>query len=428
MRFPPFLEKKYHFPVFYKIHTEYQRPKIEHITDAVQKTLQQQFENFSIQAGETVGIGVGSRGIRNIAEIIRATCIEIKRKNAKPFIIPAMGSHGGATGQGQIDVLKTLGITEKSCECPVISTMDVNQIGTVFSEVPVYYSKDALELDHVLCVNRIKPHTKFKAAVESGVLKMLCIGLGKHEGALSYHKWALKYGFFPLLKEIASEVMRKTNFRFGIGVVENAYDETMHIEAMAKQDLISREEELLNTAKQNMPKLPVSQADVLIVQEMGKNFSGAGMDPNITGRAADLMEDDFSSIFKATRLAVLNLSKESKGNGLGVGNADIITEKLYKTVDYETTLMNIMTGISLKKAAIPIRMPNDEKAIQACFTTIGPIPPEEIRAIIIKNTLDIAECWISQALHEEVQKQSSITIIDKTNLNFNDNGDLVLDC
>ncbi len=426
MRYPSFIENKFSFPSFFKIKINYSDQKLENPEFRIKKILGEQLGKINLAAGETVGVAVGSRGIKNISDIVGHVCKELKAKGACPVVIPAMGSHGGATAAGQASVLKGLGIMEDTCGCKVVSSMEAKQLGTVFDEVPVYYSSDALEMDHVICINRIKPHTKFKAPIESGVLKMLCLGLGKHEGALVYHKWALKYGFFTLLKEIASEIIRKTNFRFGIGVIENAYDETLLIEGINSEELFRQEERLLTIAKKNMPRLPVSKADVLVVQEIGKDISGAGMDPNITGRASDLMEDDFSTIFQASRLAILNLSKASNGNGLGIGNADIITEKVYEALDYETTLMNVLTGISLKKAAVPVRMENDEKAIQACFTTIGPISADQVKAVIIKNTLDVSECWVSQALYSDVLSDQMIDIIGEVQLEFDEKGGLLL--
>lgn len=426
IRYPDYLENEYSFPEFQKISVSYPRPQISNIEESIELIISEQLSSFSIQPGDKVGVGIGSRGIHDIVEITKLVCRELKKKGVLPFIIPAMGSHGGANALGQKSVLGTLGITEENCGCPIVSSMEIKQIGSVLSDVPVYYSCDALEMDHSICINRIKSHTKFKAPIESGILKMLCIGMGKHEGALNYHKWALKHGFYHLMKQIGVEVVKKSNFRFGIGIVENAYDETMIIEGLGKNELIIKEERLLKIAKEHMPKLPVKEVDVLVVQQIGKEFSGAGMDPNITGRAVDLMEDDFSFLFKATRLAVLNLSKASKGNATGMGNADIITAKLFHSVNYEATLMNILTGISLRKAAVPVIMPNDKKAIQACFTTIGPLDSEQVRAIIIKNTLNITECWVSKKLAEELQDHPMIQWMETVKLEFNDQGDLCL--
>jgi len=330
IRYPAYLEKKFDFPAFYRLRVSYPRPQIDDLEAAVRAAVVPQLEQIPLKKGDRVCVGVGSRGIRYLSEIVTLVCTEIKKAGGEPLIIPAMGSHGGGTPAGQLQILNSLEVTEEKCGCPVISSLDVRQIGTVFDEVPLNYAEDALAVDHTICINRIKPHTKFKGSIESGVMKMLCIGMGKHQGALSYHTWALKYGFYRLLVEMSQAICEKSNFRFGIGIVENAYDETMLIQGLGAEELIQKEEALLKIAKEHMPRLPVREADVLVVQESGKEISGAGMDPNITGRAADLMEDDFSVNFKVSRLAVLNLSEASKGNALGIGNADIIVFPLKK--------------------------------------------------------------------------------------------------
>ena len=204
---------------------------------------------------------------------------------------------------------------------------------------------------------------------------MLCVGMGKHQGALTYHNMALKHGFFPLLKAMGDEIIRKTNVRFGIAVVEDFFDETMEIEPVMAEDIFIREQELLAAARDQFPRLPFDSLDVLVIQRIGKEISGSGMDPNVTGRTFDLMEDDFSDSLKAGRIAVLNLSENTAGNGIGLGNADIITDKVFNSLDYEATLMNAMTSMSLRKAFIPIRLPSDEKAIQAAFTHPWPSGP-----------------------------------------------------
>ncbi len=425
MRYPDFIEQDYKFPGFYHITHRFPRPQINSIPKRIKEIMAEQIADARIKSGEKMGVGVGSRDIRNIAEITRLVCQEIKAVGAKPFLIPVMGSHGAATRSGQEKVLASLGITPDSCGCSMLSGMDATRIGMVFGEVPVYYAKDALSMDHCICINRIKPHTKFKGTIESGITKMLCIGMGKHLGALAYHNYALRHGFFNLLKKLAEKVMETSNFRFGIGIVENAYDETAQIEGLPRDSLFDKEERLLAVAKSNMPKLPLSSADVLVLKQIGKDISGAGMDPNITGRASDLTEDDFSENFYAKRLAVLNLSEKSNGNGLGIGNADFITEKVFREFNYEATLINALTSSSIKKASVPIRMPDDRKAIQACFTTIGPIPANQVEAIVIKDTLNISQCLISEALVDKVKEQKGIEIRDYLELEFDTAGNLV---
>jgi len=426
MRYPSYIEKDFSFPVFFRVKINYPHYQIKNIEGSVSLTLENILPRCGICSGDHVAVGVGSRGIANLPVIVKSVCQNLQKIGAKPVIIPAMGSHGGATDTGQKNILTSLGVTEEFCGARIYSSLNVKQIGEVFNEVPIYFSEDALKMNHSICINRIKPHTKFKASVESGIFKMLCIGMGKHQGALTYHNWALKYGFFPLLKEIGNEVMAKSNFRFGIGILEDAYDDTMLIEAIPCDQILEREKELLETAKKNIPKLPVRNADVLVIKQIGKEISGTGMDPNVTGRTCDLKEDDFSDIFHATRIAILNLSEKSGGNGIGLGNADFITEKVWNKLDYEATVMNAMTGISLKKAFIPIRLPNDKKAVQACFTTIGPVPPEAVRAVIVRDTLHLTELWVSEALLPEIQQIPEAEILDHTRLSFDEKGNLIL--
>ena len=402
----------------------YPRLQIDNLEDAVNHTLDEVLPGSDIRAGQCVAIGVGSRGITNLPLIIRTLCRRFIKMGALPVIIPAMGSHGGATDKGQEDVLKTLGVTEELCGAPIRSSLAVKQVGMAFSKVPVWFAQDALKADHSIILNRIKPHTKFKADIESGLSKMLCVGMGKHRGALAYHKWALKYGFAALVKEMAQTIITNTNFRFGIGIVENAYDQTLKIEALPGQRIAAREPALLEMAKANFPRLPISETDVLIIGLIGKEISGAGMDPNVTGRAFDLKESDFSSSLKATRIAILNLSAKTQGNAIGLGNADFITEKVFQATDYEATLMNALTSMSLRKAFIPIRLPDDSKVIQACFTTLGPVPADKVRAVIIRDTLHLSEFWASDALTPELSQTQGAEILESVHLQFDRNGNL----
>ncbi len=425
MHYPKYIENNFIFPDFYQIKINHPPRGLEKPENTLHKELQEILPQSPIKPGDTVAIGVGSRGIANIPLLVATLCRCIWKMGAKPFIIPAMGSHGGATAKGQIKVLEKLGITEAVCGAPIVSSMAVDTVGETMGEVPVYFSRDALEMDHSICINRIKPHTKFKGPVESGLYKMLCIGMGKHQGALTYHNMALKHGFFPLLKAMGDEIIQKTNFRFGIAIVEDFFDHTMAIESIMAKEIFARESKLLIQARKHFPRLPFKKLDVLVIEQIGKEISGSGMDPNVTGRTFDLMEDDFSESLKAGRIAILNLSDNTTGNGIGLGNADIITEKVFQGLDYESTLMNAMTSMSLRKAFIPIRLPNDEKAIQAAFTTLGPLEPTTVRAVIIKDTLHVQEFWASQALLPEIAAMSNANIFEKISLNFNESGELL---
>lgn len=390
------------------------------------KTLDQILPQSGIQTGHRVAVGVGSRGISHLPLIVKTLCDRIKALGAIPIIIPAMGSHGGAESQGQIKVLASLGVTEASSGAQIVSSLEVKAIDEIFDNVPVYFSKDSLLMDHTLIINRIKPHTKFKGPLESGLYKMLCIGMGKHQGAIELHKAGLRHGLFPVIKSAGDSIIQHTNFRFALGIVENQYSEPIAIQAVQSKDLFTQETGLLEMAKAHFPKLPFKNLDVLIIGKIGKDISGSGMDPNVTGRTYDLMEDDFSENLRVTRIVLLDLSEKSRGNGIGLGNADIITEKLFRKLDYENTLINALTSSSLRKAFIPVRMENDKLAIQTAFATTGIRNTEDLRVVIIKDTRHVLEFWVSSPLLEELSSISESTVCERVELKFSPNGDLDL--
>lgn len=426
MTLPPYLEADMAFPAFSRVRVAAPDSAGLDLPELVSSEVRSALERVTWKPGERVAVGVGSRGITDIATLTRCVCRVLKGAGLQPTIVPAMGSHGGATDRGQEAVLAALGVTASACGADIRSTMEAVQLGTVLGEVPVHFSQDALSADHSICINRIKPHTKFKAPIESGLLKMLCVGMGKHAGALSYHRWALRHGFYPLLREMGKAVLDRSNFRFGLAVVEDALDRTLAVEAVDAERIFDREPALLETAKTHFPRLPIRDLDVLVIHQIGKEISGAGMDPNVTGRAFDLGESDFGDVLKAIRVAVLNLSKKTDGNGLGLGNADVITEKVFQDLDYGMTLMNGLTSLSLRKAFIPVRMPDDRKAIQACFATVGPVPPDRIRAAVIKDTRHVFDFLASAALAAELAELPELTIGKPKALVFDGSGNLVL--
>jgi len=424
MRYPQFIEADFEFPKFCRVQMNFSREQIADVAAAVNREMDAALPVSRIRGGDRVAVGVGSRGICQLPAMVRIICGRLRDIGARPTIIPAMGSHGGATAEGQTAVLHRLGVTAEACGAPIVSSLDVDRVGTVFGEVPLYFSRDALGMQHSVVINRIKPHTKFRGPAESGILKMLCIGMGKHAGALAYHTWAMKHGFFPLLQKMGAALAAASNFRFGLAVVENAYDQPLEIAAVRPERLLEDETRLNRLANAHIPRLPFRELDVLVIEQIGKEISGAGMDPNVTGRAFDLMESDFSDILTARRVAVLSLSPTSGGNAIGLGNADIITEKAFRAIDYEATLMNALTSLSLHKAFIPVRMPNDRKAIQACFTTIGPRPADAVRAVILRDTLHLSEFWASAALEEELRSLPEARIVKTAPLAFDRDGNL----
>ncbi|MEE4608540.1 MAG: hypothetical protein V2L15_06600 [Desulfobacteraceae bacterium] len=425
MRYPDFIGAQGVFPEFVKVHRETPDDHLRDVATAVRQALNTVLPRSGIRAGHSVAVAVGSRGIDRLAEMVAALCAGLKDWGARPLIVPAMGSHGGATAAGQQKVLERLGVTEASCGAPVVSDMAVVALGTVLGEVPLSFGRDFSEADHSICLNRVKPHTKFKAPTESGLLKMLCVGMGKHAGALAYHHWALRHGWYELLGAMGQAMATRSNFRFGLAVVENESDRVCHLEAVLVDQLVEREQALLEMAKRRFPRLPFSRLDALIVGRIGKEISGAGMDPNVTGRAFDLKESDFSTILDATRIAVLDLTEKTAGNAIGLGNADIITESVFEKLDYEATLMNALTSRSLHKAFIPVRLPSDAKAIQACLATIGPVDPLLARVAIIRDTRHVQDFWVSEVLTDELEDLAGVHIGAPACLIFDAGGRLV---
>ncbi len=427
MRYPDYIEAPFPFPAFSRVEMRYPGTALADPVKELESQLVRALDRADVRAGQQVAVGVGSRGIANISSFVAAICQCIRDKGAEPFIIPAMGSHGSATSQGQVHVLEHLGVTADSCGSPVCPDMAATRIGTALDGVPVYFSTQALKADHTVFINRIKPHTKFKGPMESGLYKMMVVGLGRHKGALVFHNMALKYGFYTLLKAMGDVIIEKSNVSIAVGVVEDSLDRTMAVSVIPAQEIFDREPGLLETAKANFPRLPYRDLDVLVIRKVGKEISGSGMDPNVTGRTFDFMEDDFSQSLSVKRVVVLNLSPKTAGNGIGIGNADIITEKVFQGLDYEATLMNALTAVSLRKAFIPVRLPTEEKAIQAACQTIGPITPQDLRIVIIEDTLHATRFWASHALADQTRKIQGARVLEDIRLRFDFRGDLIFD-
>jgi len=360
-----------------------------------------------IKANQKVGITAGSRGIANIALIIREIVRNIREVGAQPYIIPCMGSHGGARAKGQRKILNTLGITEEYVKAPILSSMDVVKIRKTVSHMDIYVDRNAVKMDSLIVVNRIKPHTAFRAEVESGIQKMIAIGLGKQKGAETCHA----LGFWKMYRnitEIADVVLNKLNIAFAIGIIENAYDETFKCIALKTKEIKDMEPVLLKIAKDHMPQIMFKDFDVLIVDEIGKNISGGGMDTNIIGRYATPYISGGPNISKIT---VLDLTKESKGNANGVGHADFITQRLINKIKLEETYPNALTSTVISPVKIPLILANDLLAIKAGIMTCNRDYKKGIRIVRIRNTLKIEEIWISEALIDLAKANKDIEII-----------------
>lgn len=393
-------------PRFIKVKQFFNKEKVEDI----QKKVRDEILNseITINSGSQIAIAVGSRGIRDIHIIVKSTIKTIKNLGGEPFIVPAMGSHGGATSQGQKELLESYGITEDYIGAPIKSSMDVVELPKEELQNRVYIDKFAYESDGVILINRIKPHTDFHSIVESGLLKMCVIGLGKHKGASEIHKFGV-YGLKNLIMSTAKKVIKHGNIILGIGIVENAYDEPMIIKAMRPEDFEREEPKLLEIARRNMPSLPLDTIDVLIIDQMGKDINGVGIDPNIIGRLYIEGEKEPEKP-KITRIIVADLTEKSHGNALGVGLADFITRKLYEKIDFNATYQNVLTSTFLQRAKIPVIAPNPKKALEYALMTCGPIEYKSTRIIRIKDTLSLGELYVSRRALDEI-KNNKIEVI-----------------
>lgn len=413
------------FPKMAMIRQKFDDSCLEDITRKVLSELSKLNLERQIKPGARVGITAGSRGIANMAKILKGIIDFLKKVGAQPFIFPAMGSHGGATAEGQKQVLAGYGITEASMGVPVLPSMEVKEIGRTEKGIPVFLDQYALSADFLVIVNRIKPHTKFKGPLESGLFKMMVIGMGKHQGAEYYHKAAVQYGIYPIVLEVGKFILAKCPILFGLGIVENAYDETALIEAILPEEMFDKEQMLLLEAKRWMPRLPFDDIDILIVDEIGKDISGTGMDTNITGRNRDLI-GDFEHHVRIKRIFVRDLSEKSDGNATGIGFADFTTKRLVDKIDLQTTYMNCLTGISPEKGAIPIYFSNDREALKACFNTIGMVDPERCRILHIRNTLQLDMVEVSEAFREELLDRPDLTLIGEWEpIKFDSQGNLL---
>lgn len=363
-----------------------------------------------VGAGDRVAITAGSRGIANFPDILRHIVRHFRQLGAEPFIFPAMGSHGGATADGQEVMLKQLGVSASDVGAPIVSSMAVVELGRTRDGVPVFLERQAADADHIVVVNRIKSHTKFKAPVESGLMKMMAIGMGKQEGARYYHKAAIQYTFPKIILDAARVVMARAPILCGVGIVENGLGETAHVEAVPKSDIESREKSLLQMAKRMAPSLPFDDIDLLIVDEMGKDISGVGIDPNVTGRNRDLL-GGFDHPVTVKRLFVRDLTESSHGNANGIGLADVTTRRLVDKIDFNATYHNALTAISLEKAAIPMHFKTDREAVDACLGSIGLTPASRSRIVRIKNTLALESVEVSEAYSDRFGQRPDMEVV-----------------
>ena len=412
MKIPRFVRVKQYFP-----HNELSEDEIKSVI--AQNFSKPEFKD-KIKPGQRICITSGSRGVSNIVVITREIVNQVKALGAEPFIIPAMGSHGGATAEGQKGILEGYGITEETMGCPIISSMETVKIGHAKEiDVDVQIDKNAYEADGIIVVNRIKAHTGFKGKYESGLMKMMTVGLGKQAGAYVAHS-AGDDAMPERLFSIGSEIIRKANIIFGIGLMENAYDKTYKI-AFVEADKIPEEEPvLLEEAKGAMGKIFIDACDVLILQKIGKNYSGGGMDPNVVGRSR------LPIGIKSERMGIFELSEESHGNATGMGRADVGTMRFFKQISFDDTYPNAVTDHDSSVYKIPLIAENEKECIQTSMAICLNMDVNNPRIIMLKNSLEIEDMLISEALIPEAKKSDRLTIIGEPfELEFDGEGNLV---
>ena len=412
-------------PKMVRVKQLFPRISFDDVREAVQSELVSIGIESIIKSGDTIAVGAGSRGVANIAVSVKAIVDFLKDLGAKPFIFPAMGSHGGATPEGQTEVLYHYGISEQTMDVPVKSTMDTKIMGETADGLPVFLDQYAADADHVVPVNRVKSHTDFNGSIESGIMKMLAIGVGKQRGANMYHRAFFSYGFEHVIRTSAALLIDSGKVPFGLALVENAYGETALAKAILAKDILSTEQKLLAQSKEISAKLPFDTLDLLIVDWMGKNISGTGMDTNVIGRYMQNFEPEPDKP-SYLRILVCDLTEESAGNATGIGLADFTTKRLVDKFDKKSTYMNCITSLGPQKSRIPFHFDSDREAITVALDTIGLRPPEDARIVRIESTLKLSQIHISESLLESAQLMSSLEILSEPeSLGFDSNGNLL---
>ncbi|UCF36064.1 MAG: DUF2088 domain-containing protein [Acidobacteriota bacterium] len=396
------------------------RPRLECPAETLREAIEHVSNALPPVAGKRIAVCAGSRGIANLESMVKACVESLRRLGADPFIVPAMGSHGGATAEGQVQVLAEYGITERSTGAPIVSTLETVEIGTTPDGIPVRIDRAAWQADGIVLVNRVKPHTDFKGEVESGLLKMIAVGLGNVGGASDFHSAVQKFAHDRIIRTKAEVLLATGKVLLGLAVVENAYHETAQIQAFPAAEMVGGEIELLVQAKKLMPSLPVEVLDLLVLDEIGKNISGAGMDPNITGRWFK-----GSSVWQESpdirRIAVLGISPESHGNGIGIGLADFCSARFVAAFDRKTTYRNVITSQNTVTAGIPMSFATDREVLHHAIDSLGErFDREEVRMVRIKNTLELATIEVSESVLRDLAGDPS----ELREIGFETNGNL----
>ena len=415
-------------PKVIKIKQKFNSYKVKDIDLVITQEMHKKNVKEKIKPGMSIAVGVGSREIANLIEIVKDVIDVIKECGANPFIVPAMGSHGGATAEGQKEILASYGITEEKLGVPIKSSMEVVEIAKYKGKVPIYFDKNACVADGIIAINRVKIHAAWHGEVESGLFKMLVIGFGKHKGATEIHSLEME-NFHRLIPEIGSIIINKVPIIFGVACIEDAYDQIAEIRVLMPEEFYTQEKEMLKRSKEIMAKINISQIDVLIIDEIGKNINGECLDPNIIGRYRGKQKSNIKA--PDIKLVVaLRLTKKSHGNANGVGSADIITKELFDNINFNSTYTNAVTGGDLIGVKIPLIANSDKEAFDVALINpcIGKKSTSDIKLVRIKNTSKLSKIIVSKAIFREIKYKEFFEIDKKAvfeKIRFDENGKLI---
>jgi len=414
------------YPHMIRVRQTFDHTTLDNLSDEINTQLANMKLTTAIRPGQTVAVACSSRGIDNYDTIVKTVISYLKQIKLVPFIIPAMGSHGAATDTGQKRVLEHLGIIEKDVGAPIRSSLEVVRIGETEDRLPVYLDKSASEADHIVLINRIKKHTEFEHEFESGLLKMMAIGLGKQAGAAAYHEAMMTFGYPRVILTVARKIMQATNVLFGLGVVENGYGQTAQIGICRSDGILEMEKRLFKNAKHFAPTLPFDEADIIIIDEMGKDISGTGFDTKVVGRIGLPLIAAEPQRPKIKRIVVCDLTAGSEGNAVGVGIVDIITQRLLDKIDMAALNINTITGVCPEMGKIPLTVKNDREAIEIAIKCVGLIPKNQLKVMRIQNTARLSEVDVSQAYEAELAKRSDLEVVrGKRAMGFDTAGNLL---
>jgi hypothetical protein len=382
-------------PVFLLERTAASAPAIADVQCSVQQSLSALRIPPARLHGKRIAVTVGSRGIDRLPQIVRAVCLWLRAAGATPFVVPAMGSHGGATAEGQRQVLQQYGVTPEFIASEIHSSMETARLASTPEGIAVFMDRNAFEADAILVMNRVKPHTDFSGAIESGVVKMMAVGLGKAVGAQEVHRWSRQIGFETCLRAISANVLASGKILCGLALIENEFHQLAHLRASLPEGIVAQDEAALKTARQLTPRIPFRDLHLLLVDELGKNVSGSGMDTKVIGRGLRALPQEAPTI---QVIYARDLTPETEGNAAGVGLADLVHDRLYRKIDYDKTFVNVRTSLNLPLARIPMHCPSDRDALDFALGYLGSPPPEQQRMVWIRNTVNLVRLACSPAL------------------------------